>query len=66
MTAEQIVVGRCYRILIEGRLLIAKVLEIRTGPNGFVRWTVAGIDPRHGRIDPLTKFASCAEEEVRC
>lgn len=66
MSPEQITVGRCYRILIDARMLVAKVLEIRNGPNGFVRWTLAGTDPRHARTDPLAKFASCAEAEVRC
>jgi hypothetical protein len=66
MTAEQIAVGRCYRIFIEDRLLIARVIEIRPGADGVVRWTVQGIDPRHSRTESLAKFTLCAEAEVRC
>lgn len=66
MTVDQIAVGRCYRLLIDGRLLVAKVLDIRGGPGGIVRWTLQGTPARDYRIDPLEKFASCAEAEVRC
>lgn len=65
MTAEEIVAGRCYRILIDGKLLVAKVIDVRGGPDGVVRWTLQGTDPRYSRTDPLAKFASCAEAEVR-
>ena len=66
MIPHEIVVGRCYRLHIDGRSLVAKVLEVRNGSNGFVRWTLAGTDPRYARTDELAKFASCAEAEVRC
>jgi hypothetical protein len=66
MYPDEIAVGRCYRLLIDGRLLVAKVLEVRNGPNGIVRWTLQGTDPRHARTDPLAKFASGAQAEVPC
>jgi hypothetical protein len=50
-----------YRILIDGRLLVAKINRC---PDGFVRWTLQGTDPRHCRTDSLAKFAVCAEAEV--
>jgi hypothetical protein len=66
MMPEQITVGRCYRILIDGRLLVAKVLEIKSGHEGTVRWTLQGTPARDYRVDSLVKFASCAEAEVAC
>ena len=66
MSPHEIVVGRCYRLHIDGRLLVAKVLEIRNDHDGFVRWTLAGTYRRYARTDELAKFASCAEAEVRC
>jgi hypothetical protein len=66
MAPEEIVVSRCYRILMEDRLLVAKVLHVLHGPDGIVRWTLQGTDPRHSRTDSLAKFASCAQAEVRC
>jgi hypothetical protein len=66
MSVEQITAGRCYRVLLDGRLLVVRVLEIRGGPDGIVRWTLQGAPARDFRTDPLPKFASSVEAEVRC